>query len=339
MRRALLFVSLFAVCPLLAQVHQATPIETLLDQLHHGMLGTAEVEILSTPVPEASTKVFDITVQNFSFTISPSPFVVDQGDTVTLRIKMTNGTHGFAMETYVNPTGLTVGQTVTKQFVANEPGTFTYFCTNGGCGIGHSSMVGTFTVNAVVSTAPTITSVSPSTGSTAGGTTLTIKGTNFVSGATVKIGGVDAINVAFVDSTTLTAVTPLGPASELAGLPLDVTVTNPNNEHATAAGAFSYFVPALAISTISPQSGSQSGGTTATIKGAGFTSAVVTTVTFGGVDATDVHVVDAVTLTATAPAHAVGVVDVVVKVGSQTATKASAFSYEATRPRRRAAKP
>ena len=40
--------------------------------------------------------------------------------------------------------------------------------------------------------APTLTSVSPTSGPTAGGTTITLTGTNFVSGATVRVGGTAA---------------------------------------------------------------------------------------------------------------------------------------------------
>ena len=43
--------------------------------------------------------------------------------------------------------------------------------------------------------APTVTAVSPSSGSTAGGTSITITGTGFVSGATVKVGGAAATGV------------------------------------------------------------------------------------------------------------------------------------------------
>jgi IPT/TIG domain-containing protein len=340
MRRSLSLIALLFVSPLLAQVHEATPVEELLHQLHHGMLGTAKVDVLPAPVPEASTKVFDITVQNFFFSVTPDPFVVNEGDTVTLHITMANGAHGFFLENYVDPQLLTIGKTVTAQFVANTPGTFTYLCTNSGCGIGHGSMFGTFTVTGgAPSTTPTILTVSPATGSTAGGTTLTIKGTNFVAGATVKIGPFDATNVNVPDPTTVTAVTPLGPASENAGLPLDVTVTNPNGESAIARLSFSYFVPPPAITTMTPDKGSQNGGTSVTITGEGFTTAVVTTVTFGGVAATDVHVIDAVTLTATAPPHGAGAVDVVVTVGERKTTMPSGFTYDAARPKRRAARP
>ena len=67
---------------------------------------------------------------------------------------------------------------------------------------------------------PTVTSVSPSTGSIAGGTPVTITGTNFASGATVTIGGAAATNVVVVSTTQITATTPAGSAG-----PATVTVT------------------------------------------------------------------------------------------------------------------
>jgi len=46
----------------------------------------------------------------------------------------------------------------------------------------------------------------------AGGTPITITGTNFFSGASVTVGGVPATTVVFVNSNTLTAVTPANSA-------------------------------------------------------------------------------------------------------------------------------
>ena len=57
---------------------------------------------------------------------------------------------------------------------------------------------------------PTVTSVSPNNGPTAGGTAVTITGTNFAAGATVTFGGTAATNVVVVSSTTITATTPAG---------------------------------------------------------------------------------------------------------------------------------
>lgn len=58
---------------------------------------------------------------------------------------------------------------------------------------------------------PSVTSISPSFGPTAGGTNVTITGTNFDSG-TVTIGGALATDVEIVSSTQITATTPSGTA-------------------------------------------------------------------------------------------------------------------------------
>jgi hypothetical protein len=116
-------------------------------------------------------------------------------------------------------------------------------------------------------------------------------------------------------------------------------VTNADGQSATKSAAFSYFVPAPAITSLSPDIATLTGGFVITEKGVGFTSAVVTTVTFGGVPATNLTIVDAVTLTAVAPAHAAGKVDVTVTVGTASATKASAFTYAKPAGHRRASRP
>ncbi len=68
---------------------------------------------------------------------------------------------------------------------------------------------------------PTVSSVAPSSGSPAGGTAVTITGTNFAAGATVTFGAAAATNVVVVNSTTITATTPAGSVGAVT-----VTVTN-----------------------------------------------------------------------------------------------------------------
>jgi large repetitive protein len=48
----------------------------------------------------------------------------------------------------------------------------------------------------------------PDTGPVAGGTAVTISGTNFITGATVSFGGTAATSVVVVSSTEITCVTP-----------------------------------------------------------------------------------------------------------------------------------
>lgn len=84
--------------------------------------------------------------------------------------------------------------------------------------------------------APLVTSVTPATGPTAGGTTVAVNGTNFVRGATVSIGGALATNVAFESDKRLSAITP---AASSAGA-VTVTVTNPDGKLSALPNAFTY---------------------------------------------------------------------------------------------------
>ena len=284
--------------------------------------------VAQTPV------VIDMTMTANPWRITPSSFTVKQGDIVTLNISVpaTDASlvgHGFLMATYVqNDFLIGRGQTHTVTFTATTAGTFAFVCTQAACGSGHSSMFGQMVVTG---SGPAINAVSPATGPTSGGTVVTIEGNGFQSGATVKFGNLDARSTTFISSTQLTATTPIGPASEQAGLPLDVTVRNPDGTTATKAGAFSYVVPPLTVTTVTPATGSF--GTLVTIIGTGFTSAISSSVTFGGVASTDVRILDAVTIQATAPPNATGPVDVVVRMGDKTFTRTHAFTYIAVRRR------
>ncbi|HLK32503.1 MAG TPA: IPT/TIG domain-containing protein [Terriglobales bacterium] len=70
---------------------------------------------------------------------------------------------------------------------------------------------------------PTINSITPTSGITNGGTSVSISGSNFVAGAKVTIGGIPASNVQVASGgTSLTAFTPAGSVGAV-----DVVVTNP----------------------------------------------------------------------------------------------------------------
>ncbi len=100
--------------------------------------------------------------------------------------------------------------------------------------------------NSCTSQPPTVTSISPTFGATAGGTLVTVSGTNFVTGASLSIGGVAATGVTVVSSTTITGTT--GPHA--AGV-VDVVVTNPDTLTGTLAGGFTYSTGA-AFFTVTP---------------------------------------------------------------------------------------
>ncbi len=165
---------------------------------------------------------------------------------------------------------------------------------------------------------PTVSSVAPNSGPTAGGTAVTITGTNFAAGATVTIGGTAASSIVVVNSTTITATTPVGSAGAATVI---VTVSG---QSGTLTGGFTY-VATPTVSSISPTSGSTGGGTGVTITGTNFVVGAM--VTFGGTAATNVVVVNGTTITATTPAGSVGAATVTVTVSGQSGSLPNGFTY------------
>ncbi|MHB8646092.1 MAG: S8 family serine peptidase, partial [Thermomicrobiales bacterium] len=84
------------------------------------------------------------------------------------------------------------------------------------------------------------------------------------------------------------------------------------------------FTP-LSLDTIQPSSGPTSGGTLVTLKGHGFSG--TPTVTFGGIPATNVTLVDVNTITAVTPPHAASAVDVVLTMNSTVLSLGRGFTY------------
>jgi hypothetical protein len=93
--------------------------------------------------------------------------------------------------------------------------------------------------------APVVSSVTPNSGITAGGTSLTISGNSFVSGATVTLGGAAATNVNVLNGTTITATTPAHAAGAV-----NLVVSNPDNQSATLSNGFTYTTPAPPPETV-----------------------------------------------------------------------------------------
>ncbi len=85
---------------------------------------------------------------------------------------------------------------------------------------------------------PFINGLSPSSGLTNGGAVVTINGTNFASGATVTFGGATGTSVNIESSTKLTCNAPAHAAG-----PVDVVVTNPDQQTATLPNGFTYNAP------------------------------------------------------------------------------------------------
>jgi plastocyanin len=194
------------------------------------------------PQPETISgnvvQTINISARSFSFT--PSSFTVNQGDVVTINITVPSGDgstigHGILMSTYIED-GIDVGKgkTETTTFTATTAGTFAFVCTQPSCGTGHTSMIGQMIVHAA---SLAITDVSPTAGTIAGGTQITITGLSFQDGATVTVGGSLATNVNVVSATTITATTPAHVAGSV-----DVIVTS-GGTTVTKSSGFLYFDP------------------------------------------------------------------------------------------------
>jgi hypothetical protein len=84
-----------------------------------------------------------------------------------------------------------------------------------------------------LASAPTITGISPNNGTFAGGTSVTLTGTGFVAGSTVKFGATSATGVVIHGLTSITATSPAG--TEIVG----ISVTNSNGT--TAATPYDRF--------------------------------------------------------------------------------------------------
>jgi hypothetical protein len=120
---------------------------------------------------------------------------------------------------------------------------------------------------------PSVVSVTPMIGVVTGATPLTIVGSHFAPGASVRIGTTPATNVTTVSSSQITCLAPPGTLG-----PKNVVVTNPDTLTATLANGFTY-VAVLALTQVTPLIATA--GTPITVSGSGIQ--VGATVSVGGI--------------------------------------------------------
>ncbi|HEY5025508.1 MAG TPA: IPT/TIG domain-containing protein, partial [Acidimicrobiales bacterium] len=117
---------------------------------------------------------------------------------------------------------------------------------------------------------PTVTSVSPSSGSPAGATSVTITGTNLSAVSAVRFGAKAAANFTLGSATSMTATSPAGAVGKV-----DVSVTNSAGTSATSPGdQFTYTSPAGTLTPV---------GTFGASSGTGLTTLAVTPQNVGDV--------------------------------------------------------
>lgn len=164
---------------------------------------------------------------------------------------------------------------------------------------------------------PFKSSLSPVSGSSAGGNTVTLTGTGLSTATSVSFGP-NAVTPTVVSDGTLTVVVPAGTAG-----PVGVTVTTAGG---TNNGLTYTYVDAPTILSVSPTSGPTSGGTAVTITGTALTD--TDQVTFDGTPA-PFTVLSATSVSAVTPPGTAGAVDVAVSSEGGTATAVGAYTYVA----------
>lgn len=244
----------------------------------------------------------------------------------------------FSGECYVGPTSCPVPQTM--QGVPNVTGTLMSYCHLIGCSFlvfhprtmseyfnsniaGASSCI--FSVGGSLPPGPTVLGILPPSGLLAGGTPVTITGSNFSATPTVAfvdLTGSVSLTVGTVTAGSISATTP----SHAAGA-VDVVVMNSDYQTGTLRNGFTYtvIVPPPTVSSVTPTFGPVAGGTVATISGSNFVAGA--TVAFGAASVSSTFV-SSTTLRATAPPGGPGTVGVTVtNPDAQNGTLPSAFTY------------
>ncbi len=177
-----------------------------------------------------------------------------------------------------------------------------------------------FRVNAPI---PTFTGISPAGGLVAGGTPVTLTGTNLSEVSSVTFGGTQNTTPMTATATSITLTSPAHAPGTF-----DVVITTPGGT-ATRTNAFTYYpVPVVTgIDSPSPAIGPNAGGTSVSISGSGFTGA--TSVSFGSVQNTTPMTVTDTLITVASPPHVVGTYDITVTTpgGTSATSPADRFGF------------
>ena len=184
--------------------------------------------------------------------------------------------------------------------------------------------------NAVITVAgsPLTLTVNGPTGQlTITNTTLEVAATNIISNFTGT-----ALDGNVTETGNTCANVPPGGSCTLTYTPGNTVVPQTNftiqGTNANALTAAIAIQSGSTLTAINPTSGTASGGTGFTLTGTGLTGA--TSVTFDGVVATSVNVVNSTTVTGVTPAHVAGAVDIVINTPAGGATIANGYTYLAT---------
>ncbi|MGK5056656.1 IPT/TIG domain-containing protein [Janthinobacterium sp. LB2P49] len=283
----------------------------------------AQITDSTTPTALTTTKNYSFTVAAPVLAITPaSPAAGAVSQAYSQQFSTSGGTSGYTyvVESGTLPTGLSLSASGLLSGTPTGTGTFNFVLkstdSTGGGGPYAKTISISLTINALP--IPTVSSISPTTGPTTGGTSVIITGTNLTGATAVRFGATNATGFTVNSATQITATAPAGTGT------IDVRVTTSGGTSATSAADQFTYLAAPTVSSISPTAGPATGGTTVIISGTNFSGA--TAVTFGATAATGFTVNSATQITATAPAGS-GTVDVRVTTGGGTSATSAADQY------------
>ena len=157
---------------------------------------------------------------------------------------------------------------------------------------------------------PKLTSVSPSSGTTAGGTVITLQGLRLSGATKISVRGVPCTSFSVETPTSATCVTPPGKAGTASVVVRTASGANASNKR------FTYAVLPPVVKSVSPNSGTTAGGTSITITGDNLTGA--TSILVGGKACPSFSVISISSATCTTPPGAAGTASVVVTTSNGT---------------------
>ncbi|MEP7054016.1 MAG: N,N-dimethylformamidase beta subunit family domain-containing protein [Actinomycetota bacterium] len=172
---------------------------------------------------------------------------------------------------------------------------------------------------------PRVTAVSPRTGSSRGGSLVTVTGSGFSNATRVTFGGIRGSRLSVRSSTRLTVAAP----AHAAGAVFVRVGTLSGISRRTGLVVFTYGRPPV-VSSVRTATVAVRGGSRVSIAGSGFGGAV--RVTFGGVPGTRLLVHSSSRVSVLAPRHIAGVVHVRVTTGFGTSAPAPAARFRYLRP-------
>ena len=176
-----------------------------------------------------------------------------------------------------------------------------------------------------------ITSINLTSGPASGGQTVIITGvglpTEASQVASIKLSTVSVTDIVYTSATSISFKTGARAANST---PVTLTIALVAGSDVTLTSAYTYKTN-VTLSSVAPSFGLLTGGYTATLTGANFTTATLgatPVIKFGGIVATSPLIVSETSITCVVPAHASGIVNVVLTTYTNVdVTLANIFNY------------